>query len=256
MDWCTVEWPPRPRPNLNTRRQKQQSGKKAATAGLLGLGMVIILVGVVLGYAVWSKKLTIPATFSDTGELLREFISGQIPVTVTVDGETRHLQIKGKTVQDVLTQQGIKLKPRDQVLPSLSTPVKRNMSIKVIRVEEKEEIKQAAVPFPSKQTPRTRTVISRGGQQLRFTRTMEMTATGYTYTGNNTASGVKPGPGVAAVDPRVIPLGTRLYIDGYGNAVALDTGSLIKGNRIDLFYETEAQAIKWGVRKTKVYVLE
>lgn len=99
-------------------------------------------------------------------------------------------------------------------------------------------------------------VISRGGRTVRYSRALEMVATAYTYTGNNTASGVPPRQGVVAVDPRVIPLGTRLYVEGYGFGTALDTGGAIKGNRIDVFMESRAQAYRWGKRKVTVYVLE
>jgi uncharacterized protein YabE (DUF348 family)/3D (Asp-Asp-Asp) domain-containing protein len=71
-----------------------------------------------------------------------------------------------------------------------------------------------------------------------------------------TASGMRAGYGVVAVDPRVIPLGTRLYIPGYGNAVAGDTGGAIKGNRIDLGYATYGEAIRYGRQTVTVYVLE
>ena len=97
--------------------------------------------------------------------------------------------------------------------------------------------------------------VSRGGE-IRFSRAIAMTATAYTHTGNNTASGVYPYRGAVAVDPSVIRLGTRLYVEGYGYAKALDIGSAIKGNRIDLFFDTEKEAIKWGRRTVKVYVLE
>ena len=65
-----------------------------------------------------------------------------------------------------------------------------------------------------------------------------------------------------AVDPRVIPLGTRLYVqslDGssdYGFAVAEDTGGAIKGNKIDLFFETAEQVRQFGRRRVKVYILD
>ncbi len=97
--------------------------------------------------------------------------------------------------------------------------------------------------------------VSRGGQ-IRFDRALSMTATAYSHTGNNTASGIYPYRGAVAVDPTVIKLGTRLYVEGYGYAKALDIGSAIKGNRIDLFFDTEKEARKWGRRKVKVYVLE
>ncbi|SHF15616.1 protein of unknown function [Desulfofundulus australicus DSM 11792] len=97
--------------------------------------------------------------------------------------------------------------------------------------------------------------VSRGGRNITYSRAIEMVATAYTHTGNNTASGVYPRYGVVAVDPRVIPLGTRLYVEGYGYATALDMGSSIRGNRIDLFMESAAEARRWGVRRVMVYVL-
>lgn len=71
-----------------------------------------------------------------------------------------------------------------------------------------------------------------------------------------TASGMKAQRGVVAVDTKVIPFGTKLYIEGYGCAVAGDTGSAIKGNKIDVFVNTYAEARNWGVRTVNVYVLE
>ena len=68
-----------------------------------------------------------------------------------------------------------------------------------------------------------------------------------------TASGMKPQVGVIAVDPKVIPLGTKLYVEGYGNCVAGDTGGDIKGMRIDLFKNTQSECTSWGRRKVKVY---
>lgn len=102
----------------------------------------------------------------------------------------------------------------------------------------------------------TAKMISRGGRTVRYSRAAEMVSTAYTYTGNNTATGVPPKRGVAAVDPSVIPLGTKLYVEGYGYCTALDRGSAIKGNKIDVFMETRNEAYKWGVRRVKVYVLE
>ena len=67
---------------------------------------------------------------------------------------------------------------------------------------------------------------------------------------------------IVAVDPKVIPLGTKLYIqslDGtkdYGFAIAEDTGGAIKGNKIDLFFESSEQVYKFGRRKVKVYILK
>ncbi len=62
-------------------------------------------------------------------------------------------------------------------------------------------------------------------------------------------------PGVVAVDPNVIPMGTKLWVEGYGEAIADDQGSAIKGNRIDLVYNDRQEALDYGIKKVKVYVL-
>jgi 3D (Asp-Asp-Asp) domain-containing protein len=107
----------------------------------------------------------------------------------------------------------------------------------------------------------TRGEPSRGGD---YRKPIRMHATAYDpgprscgkYASGFTATGVKAKKGVAAVDDRVIPMGTRLYVPGYGFAVAADRGSAIKGHRIDLCFDTYAEAIRWGRRKVQVYVLD
>ena len=83
---------------------------------------------------------------------------------------------------------------------------------------------------------------------------MEVTA--YTHTGNNTATGVLPSRGTVAVDPKVIPLGTELFIEGYGQGVAMDVGGAIKGDRLDVFFDTKDETIKWGRKRVRVIILE
>lgn len=70
-----------------------------------------------------------------------------------------------------------------------------------------------------------------------------------------TAIGLKAGHGIIAVDPRVIPLRTRVYIPNYGFAIAGDVGGAIKGNIIDLCFETYREAIQFGRRKVDLYIL-
>jgi uncharacterized protein YabE (DUF348 family) len=106
-------------------------------------------------------------------------------------------------------------------------------------------------------------VVSRGGQSYRYSRELTLSATGYTAgkesnpDGNGyTYTGMKAQYGVVAVDPRVIPLYTRLYIEGYGPAIAGDIGGAIKGNRIDLCFDSLSEALEWGRRDVTVYILD
>jgi len=93
-------------------------------------------------------------------------------------------------------------------------------------------------------------------RELQGRKSFLMEATAYTHTGNRTATGINPYRGVIAVDPEVIPLGTELYVEGYGYGEALDTGGTVKGNRIDLFFETKSEALNWGRRNVQVYILD
>lgn len=106
-------------------------------------------------------------------------------------------------------------------------------------------------------------LASRGGY-YGGRKVITMTATGYSpdpaENGGNrsgrSAIGLRIGHGIVAVDPRFIPLGTRLYIEGYGYAVAADTGGAIKGNRIDLGADTKSGARRIGRRKVVVHILD
>jgi 3D (Asp-Asp-Asp) domain-containing protein len=88
---------------------------------------------------------------------------------------------------------------------------------------------------------------------------ISMVATAYTANcagcSGTTASGQHAGHGIVAVDPRVIPLGSHLYIPGYGRAVAGDTGGAIHGNRVDLGFNSDSDAMQFGRRSVTVYVL-
>jgi len=86
--------------------------------------------------------------------------------------------------------------------------------------------------------------------------TLNVESTAYTYTGNKTVTGVEPREGLIAVDPKVIAMGSKVYVEGYGYAIAADTGGAILGNRIDVFFPTLRQCIDWGRKSVHVYVLK
>lgn len=84
-------------------------------------------------------------------------------------------------------------------------------------------------------------------------RPMRVMATAYALNGR-TAGGTRTAMGTIAVDPRLIPLGTRLYVPGYGWGKALDTGGAIKGNVIDLWMPSVRDCFAWGVRTVQIMV--
>ena len=95
-------------------------------------------------------------------------------------------------------------------------------------------------------------------------KTLTVSATAYTAFCNGcsgiTATGINlranPGLKVIAVDPRVIPLGSKVYVEGYGYAVAGDTGGAIKGNKIDLFMPDKQAAFKWGRKTIQIKIIQ
>ena len=135
------------------------------------------------------------------------------------------------------------------------------VSIDIINSVVSQEPVNAIVEKGTKDKPKEDQSASLQGRNVK--KVIVMQATAYDPTaGSKTAMGTRARVGAVAVDPRVIPLGSKLYIESmdgfptYGYAVAEDTGGAIKGNRIDLFYSTNAQANKFGRRNVKVYVLD
>lgn len=108
---------------------------------------------------------------------------------------------------------------------------------------------------------------SRGdsGAEYGYTSMISCVSTAYTSdrgdSGTVTSTGMTVtrdpnGYSTVAVDPRVIPLGTRLYIEGYGLAIAADTGGAIVGNKVDVYFNRYEEAVSWGRRQVNVYILK
>ena len=109
-------------------------------------------------------------------------------------------------------------------------------------------------------------IITADGQVLTYSRTAQFVATAYTHTDAGcdmiTATGTTVRTGTVAVDPKVVPYGTRMFIvtnDGsyvYGLSTAEDCGGAIKQNRLDLYFGTDAECWQFGVRNCTVYFLD
>ena len=157
---------------------------------------------------------------------------------VKQEGENGQLQITETTQYE-----GGKLVHTDSQQQVLAEPV-----------DEVIEIGTMVPPAPVEEEPAVATI---DGYAYRSSLTVQ--ATGYSpydagCTGI-TATGIAAGRGVIAVDPSVIPLGTALYIPGYGYGIAADTGGAIRGNRIDLCYDSRSEALTWGRQSVTVYIL-
>lgn len=106
-------------------------------------------------------------------------------------------------------------------------------------------------------------VVSRGGSGSGIGKVITVVATAYDgcykcnypYYGYPSYIGLPLARGIVAVDPKVIPMGTKIYVEGYGNAIAADQGNAIKGNRIDLYFDTHQQALDYGMKTVKVTIL-
>jgi 3D (Asp-Asp-Asp) domain-containing protein len=134
----------------------------------------------------------------------------------------------------------------------------RSLLARATAVEAKsQQIQAAAASVPPSKTsttsattttapvPQTTTTTAAHGS------TLTVSSTGYSLTGH-TATGLPVGWGIVAVDPSVIPLGTKLTIPGYGEGVAADVGSGVRGAMIDLWFPTLAQARAWGRRTVTI----
>lgn len=123
----------------------------------------------------------------------------------------------------------------------------------------------ASTPKPNTSQPveQPREEVKVSSEEDESVKEMTVTATAYTAycTGcsGTTAIGIdlraNPNQRVIAVDPRVIPLGTKVWVEGYGEAIAGDTGGAIKGNKIDVFIPSQESAMAWGVKTVKIKIL-
>ena len=235
-------------------------------------------------------------------------------VTVRADQQVYQVSSAAKTVGELLVDLGLVLGDLDRTSPSLTTPLRDGMTVRVERIRRQRVVEEETVaaqtvllPAPSLAPGRSKvinqgrdglvrrvvevwekdgevtrrklvsekvvvavadTVILRGGRSLpsrggNWRRPLRMEATAYDpgprscgkYADGYTANGTKAQKGVAAVDTRLIPFGTKLYVPGYGFAVAADRGSAIKGRRIDLCFNTYEEAVRFGRRVVDVYIL-
>lgn len=140
--------------------------------------------------------------------------------------------------------------------------IETNLTTETIKPEKltwETETNEEALPVSNQQD----TVIEETSAASSDASTEKMTVVATAYSRNQpsltniTASGIdlSQNPQVIAVDPTVIPLGTKVYVEGYGEAIAGDTGSAIIGNRVDLHMDSIDESFKWGIQEVELTIL-
>ena len=173
-----------------------------------------------------------------------------VPITVSYNGQKTELMTSKQTVGDALIELGYDLEAVDAA-PGLDAKIQDNLDIAVT-----DSVAKLKALQPSEELSQ-RVVTESGNRNYSQVYTMEATAYLPSDGGGAgiTAMGIPATRGVVAVDPNVIPLGSRVYIPGYGEAIAADTGGAIYGEHIDLCMESYGEAINFGRRNVTVYVL-
>jgi 3D (Asp-Asp-Asp) domain-containing protein len=221
-----------------------------------------------------------PGLASAVTDGTRIVVRTAIPVYLCIGRSTRTIVTADTTVGDVLRGARVRLGREDEVAPPLRSQLIANETIEVVRVRtwiahERSATRDKTVRFTARDGDApTRTILSSRVVYPSLARVaaqgfasavriagsaLHMIATAYTAgcygCSGITASGVRAGFGIIAVDPSVIPLGTKVFIPGYGRAVAGDTGGAIQGHRVDLGFDSESAAIQFGRRPVTLYVL-
>ena len=235
----------------------------------------------ILGYAGYSNDYNVVGSDRDGNKLSIEVVQ-TFPVHITNGDKTTTYVTAPSVVSDILLNADIEIKTGDMVTPSLDTVIDKETYIDIVpapkkKVETvKKPVKSTAVSAPvsvskpvssgstiSTLTPDVEIALDENGIPVNYKKATRVQATAYTYTGNRCSTGVKPQPGYIAVNPKVIPYGTKMYIvsaDGkyvYGYAIAADTGGFIKSRptNVDLFFDTQAACRYFGRRDVIIYFL-
>ena len=205
-----------------------------------------------IDYVSGSYKEAIPCTVNTVYS--SKLDAGVTKLTAGKDGE-QQVNYTAKVVNGVTVETVVD----SRITLSAAVNGTKTVGTKKPAVTTSENVKQVSTLKPNKAIE-----LDAKGNPVNFKKHITVQATAYTYTGNNCSTGVAPQPGYIAVNPNVIPYGTKMYIkssDGsyiYGYAVAADTGGFIKSrpNNVDLFMTSKAACVAFGRRNVEIYILE
>lgn len=171
----------------------------------------------------------------------------------------------GDTMWSVAQRHGISISQLKQWNNLSSNTIYINQVLQVGGQAAAAQAKSSTPATTAPSTPSTSTPAPAPAQESKsVSKEITVEATAYTAycagCSGITATGIdlrsNPNRKVIAVDPRVIPLGSRVYVEGYGEAIAGDTGGAIKGTRVDLFMASQSSALNWGRKTVKLQILD
>lgn len=192
-------------------------------------------------------------------------IEGDVSVQL-VKVETKHLVEKESIKFDTIVEKDTNLDSSVQKVKSEGNNGEKEITYQIVYkdgVEASRNVKSTKTILE----PQNQIVVkgtgqvyaSRGGDSINYKKKLNCIATAYSNH-SNTATGRKPvrnegGLSTIAVDPSVIPLGSKVYVEGYGYAIAADTGGAIKGNKIDIYLNSSSECSEWGRRSVNVLIV-
>lgn len=178
------------------------------------------------------------------------------PVSFAVETKSDSSLLKGKEKVITKGEEG-KVARTYEIVKENGQVVEKTLKSEEVVKEAKTQVVAVGTKVVTASVSRSNSAAPSGGKEF------YVTATAYTPYCNGcsgtSAAGIdlrsNSNLKVIAVDPNVIPLGTKVWVEGYGNAIAGDTGGAIKGNKIDVLVQTKQQAYSWGRKKVKIKVL-
>lgn len=233
---------------------------------------------------VWSTSTTVANFLKQQGVQLNEFDRVENNLEDVITPESKIAIVRVEKVIDVVEdsldfavekkQDASLQKGKEKVVTagekgSISRTyevVKENGKVVAKNLQSEKVIKEPTkkvVSVGTKKLVASATTVSRGSTEPASGKEFYVTATAYTPyckgCSGTSATGINlrsdSGLKVIAVDPSVIKLGSKVWVEGYGTAIAGDTGGSIKGNKIDILVQSDAQARKWGRKKVRIKVL-
>ncbi|MGZ4282050.1 MAG: 3D domain-containing protein [Gaiellaceae bacterium] len=210
-------------------------------------------VAVLLGASTVSQAVDRLDTLNRVADVDRLVIGQTRVARKRYRGETRALSSRERSLAALTAQAAVTADSLAQARAQRASYLAGLAARRQANASELASLEQqaAAVQARASQLAAVATARGGGGTPAGEGASLTVSATGYSLHGH-TATGAPVGWGVVAVDPSVIPLGTRMSIPGYGSGIAADTGGAIVGNRIDLWFPTVAQAEAWGRRTVTI----